>query len=140
MAGFRLHPGPLPEQYRMSMQVPTKKKLKKKKNKVSRDITNRCFESYNQALIWVCVWDWLKLKPDYISRNIVNEEMRLQHMKKLVVEVEEEWEVEVQVMIMTKKKDEKRNIKSMIKNGQKRKGNKRKRKRKSEIKKTKTNN
>merc|ERR1719336_1914891 len=36
MAGFRLHPGPLPEQYRMSMQVPTKKKLKKKKNKEHR--------------------------------------------------------------------------------------------------------
>ena len=40
MAGFRLHPGPLPEQYRMSMQVPTKKKLKKKKNKVSMDFSN----------------------------------------------------------------------------------------------------
>ena len=26
LAGFRLHPGPLPEQYRFSMQVPTKKK------------------------------------------------------------------------------------------------------------------
>ena len=38
MAGFRLHPGPLPEQYRMSMQVPTKKKQKKKKNKVSYNI------------------------------------------------------------------------------------------------------
>ena len=38
MAGFRLHPGPLPEQYRMSMQVPTKKKQKKKKNKVSYKI------------------------------------------------------------------------------------------------------
>ena len=34
LAGFRLHPGPLPEQYRFSMQVPTKKKQKKKKNKV----------------------------------------------------------------------------------------------------------
>ena len=41
MAGFRLHPGPLPEQYRMSMQVPTKKKLKKKKNKVSINLSNR---------------------------------------------------------------------------------------------------
>merc|ERR1712025_973263 len=29
MAGFRLHPGPLPEQYRFSMQVPTKKKKNK---------------------------------------------------------------------------------------------------------------
>merc|ERR1712043_101156 len=28
LAGFRLHPGPLPEQYRFSMQVPTKKKHK----------------------------------------------------------------------------------------------------------------
>merc|ERR1719251_891308 len=40
MAGFRLHPGPLPEQYRMSMQVPTKKKLKKKKNKEHRQRGN----------------------------------------------------------------------------------------------------
>merc|ERR1712080_738483 len=31
MAGFRLHPGPLPEQYRFSMQVPTKKKQKRKR-------------------------------------------------------------------------------------------------------------
>ena len=48
MAGFRLHPGPLPEQYRMSMQVPTKKKLKKKKNKVSINLSNRilCDKSY----------------------------------------------------------------------------------------------
>ena len=43
MAGFRLHPGPLPEQYRMSMQVPTKKKLKKKKNKVSMNFSNLIF-------------------------------------------------------------------------------------------------
>merc|ERR1712150_215540 len=40
MAGFRLHPGPLPEQYRMSMQVPTKKKQKKKKNKEHRQRGN----------------------------------------------------------------------------------------------------
>merc|ERR1719264_1668541 len=33
MAGFRLHPGPLPEQYRMSMQVPTKKKQKNKEHR-----------------------------------------------------------------------------------------------------------
>merc|ERR1711920_230617 len=32
LAGFRLHPGPLPEQYRISMQVQTKKKRKHKKN------------------------------------------------------------------------------------------------------------
>ena len=31
LAGFRLHPGPLPEQYRISMQVQTKKKSSKKK-------------------------------------------------------------------------------------------------------------
>lgn len=29
LAGFRLHPGPLPEQYRLSEQTPTKKKKKK---------------------------------------------------------------------------------------------------------------
>lgn len=40
MAGFRLHPGPLPEQYRFSMQVPTKKKQKKKKNKEHRQRGN----------------------------------------------------------------------------------------------------
>jgi len=33
LAGFRLHPGPLPDQYRMSMQVQTKKKKKPKKSK-----------------------------------------------------------------------------------------------------------
>merc|ERR1711881_801873 len=34
LAGFRLHPGPLPEQYRYSMQVQTKrKKSKKTKNR-----------------------------------------------------------------------------------------------------------
>ena len=32
LSGFRLHPGPLPEQYRYSMQVQTKKKRKHKKN------------------------------------------------------------------------------------------------------------
>ena len=61
-------------------------------------------------------------------------------MKKLVVEVEEEWEVEVQAMITTKKKGEKRNIKSMIKNDLKRKGSKGKRKRKRETKKIKIDN
>merc|ERR1719412_1818457 len=35
MAGFRLHPGPLPEQYRLSEQTPTKK-IKKKRNKDKR--------------------------------------------------------------------------------------------------------
>jgi len=33
LAGFRLHPGPLPDQYRISMQVQTKKKKKAKKSK-----------------------------------------------------------------------------------------------------------
>lgn len=33
LAGFRLHPGPLPEQYRYSMQVQTKKRRKHKKNR-----------------------------------------------------------------------------------------------------------
>merc|ERR1712218_760578 len=33
MAGFRLHPGPLPEQYRFSMQVQTKRRRKHKKNR-----------------------------------------------------------------------------------------------------------
>merc|ERR1719458_64280 len=33
LAGFRLHPGPLPEQYRFSMQVPTKKKQKRRKTR-----------------------------------------------------------------------------------------------------------
>ena len=61
-------------------------------------------------------------------------------MKKLVVEVEEEWEVEVQAMITTKKKGEKRNIKSMIKNDLKKKGSKGKRKRKRETKKIKIDN
>merc|ERR1711963_1128556 len=33
LAGFRLHPGPLPEQYRYSMQVQTKRRRKHKKNR-----------------------------------------------------------------------------------------------------------
>lgn len=33
LSGFRLHPGPLPEQYRYSMQVQTKRKKKHKKNR-----------------------------------------------------------------------------------------------------------
>ena len=33
LAGFRLHPGPLPEQYRYSMQVQTKKRRKQKKHR-----------------------------------------------------------------------------------------------------------
>merc|ERR1719264_1848972 len=33
LAGFRLHPGPLPEQYRYSMQVQTKRGRKHKKNR-----------------------------------------------------------------------------------------------------------
>merc|ERR1711974_109021 len=37
LAGFRLHPGPLPDQYRMSMQVQTKKKAKKVKKSKHRN-------------------------------------------------------------------------------------------------------
>jgi mediator of RNA polymerase II transcription subunit 19 len=33
LSGFRLHPGPLPEQYRYSMQVQTKRRRKHKKNR-----------------------------------------------------------------------------------------------------------
>jgi len=33
LAGFRLHPGPLPEQYRYSMQVQTKRRRKHRKNR-----------------------------------------------------------------------------------------------------------
>jgi len=33
LSGFRLHPGPLPEQYRHSMQVQTKRRRKHKKNR-----------------------------------------------------------------------------------------------------------
>merc|ERR1719188_787307 len=40
LAGFRLHPGPLPEQYRISMQVQTKKKKTKRKNKEHRQRGN----------------------------------------------------------------------------------------------------
>ena len=68
MAGFRLHPGPLPEQYRMSMQVPTKKKLKKKKNKVCKNLSNRilCDKSFNGIITQIT----LRFRIRYLTYTI----------------------------------------------------------------------
>jgi len=41
LTGFRLHPGPLPEQYRMASMAPQKKKQKHKKHKKSNEISMR---------------------------------------------------------------------------------------------------
>ena len=128
LAGFRLHPGPLPEQYRFSMQVPTKKKQKKKKNKVNLalSIINTV---YARSLS-------LSLPSDeyefdivlYIYRNTARGEMRHLRTKKRVEEAQV-LELEGQVMTMTKKRDERKSIKGTTGNGMKEE-NKRRRKRK----------
>lgn len=41
LSGFRLHPGPLPEQYRIASMVPQKKKQKNKKHKKNNEISAR---------------------------------------------------------------------------------------------------